>query len=431
MAIVSKTVLKSYFEDGKEPDENKYIDLIDTMGTTDMDHGGLTGLGDDDHTQYLLTDGTRTITGSLTSNNSCYWGSGTAGQISVIIRRPAGQYGFLEFWTGATSPRWRWAVDNDAESGSNAGSSFSLYRYNDSGAYLGRPIEVRRSDGRIYFHDSAGIGVASGITIGNSGGVISTGYISFYNGASRIGDIGAPDTNWLRLNNLTDKPIYSPRYMRIDGGVSATSSISDAGDGKFAAQQYDMYESGTWMGQWSAADTTWTRFNQDLNKAIYSPRYLYSALGFRAGSAGTPASGSINYASTGGLKPYKNSTTYSVYGIVMYGNELTNAGWEARSGGFGPTTVDLSATFGVPAGVRAVCVRIITRSSATHPAIINYMTVGPTTTYYGCVSTYSIGSNWYNSCSGWTDCDSNGDIAVRISAEGTQTSYLRIWGYGI
>jgi hypothetical protein len=36
MAVVSKPTLKSYFEDGKEPDENKYIDLIDTMGVGDM-----------------------------------------------------------------------------------------------------------------------------------------------------------------------------------------------------------------------------------------------------------------------------------------------------------------------------------------------------------------------------------------------------------
>ncbi|MFH1662202.1 MAG: tail fiber domain-containing protein [Candidatus Falkowbacteria bacterium] len=34
-----------------------------TIGVTD--HGALTGLGDDDHTQYLLTSGTRTMTGNL------------------------------------------------------------------------------------------------------------------------------------------------------------------------------------------------------------------------------------------------------------------------------------------------------------------------------------------------------------------------------
>ena len=30
-----------------------------------IDHGGLSGLGDDDHTQYLLVSGTRAMTGTL------------------------------------------------------------------------------------------------------------------------------------------------------------------------------------------------------------------------------------------------------------------------------------------------------------------------------------------------------------------------------
>jgi len=41
------------------------IDYIDASGGA-SDHGGLTGLGDDDHTQYLLADGTRTLAGDLT-----------------------------------------------------------------------------------------------------------------------------------------------------------------------------------------------------------------------------------------------------------------------------------------------------------------------------------------------------------------------------
>lgn len=36
-------------------------DLADVVG----DHGSLTGLGDDDHTQYLLVDGTRAMSGAL------------------------------------------------------------------------------------------------------------------------------------------------------------------------------------------------------------------------------------------------------------------------------------------------------------------------------------------------------------------------------
>jgi len=60
-----------------------YIDLRDESITrggvagTLTDHGALTGLGDDDHTQYLLADGTRTLSGTFTHDgiSSGYTGS--------------------------------------------------------------------------------------------------------------------------------------------------------------------------------------------------------------------------------------------------------------------------------------------------------------------------------------------------------------------
>jgi hypothetical protein len=44
----------------------EYIDneLATVSGGIVQDHGGLTGLGDDDHTQYILADGTRALTGN-------------------------------------------------------------------------------------------------------------------------------------------------------------------------------------------------------------------------------------------------------------------------------------------------------------------------------------------------------------------------------
>jgi hypothetical protein len=44
-------------------DGGAYQDLVGGGGTTD--HGALTGLGDDDHTQYVLADGTRSFTGDV------------------------------------------------------------------------------------------------------------------------------------------------------------------------------------------------------------------------------------------------------------------------------------------------------------------------------------------------------------------------------
>ena len=50
-------------------------------------------------------------------------------------------------------------------------------------------------------------------------------HIQFYNGTTRVGEIGCHDTTWLRINNVTAKNIYTPRYIRADGGffVDGTS----------------------------------------------------------------------------------------------------------------------------------------------------------------------------------------------------------------
>jgi hypothetical protein len=42
--------------------------------------------------------------------------------------------------------------------------------------------------------------------------------IKFYEGTTRMGEIGCEDTTWLRINQETAKNIYTPRYIRADGG---------------------------------------------------------------------------------------------------------------------------------------------------------------------------------------------------------------------
>ena len=50
-------------------------------------------------------------------------------------------------------------------------------------------------------------------------------HIQFYNGTTRIGEIGCEDNTWLRINQETAKNIYTPRYIRADDGffVDGTS----------------------------------------------------------------------------------------------------------------------------------------------------------------------------------------------------------------
>ena len=41
-----------------------------------------------------------------------------------------------------------------------------------------------------------------------------------------VGDISAHDTTWLRLNQDTAKNIYTPRYIRADGGIFTNSGAT-------------------------------------------------------------------------------------------------------------------------------------------------------------------------------------------------------------
>ena len=59
-------------------------------------------------------------------------------------------------------------------------------------------------------------------------------HIQFYNGTTRVGEIGCHDTDWLRINDATAKNIYTPRYIRADGGFFVDSTAKGInGSGNF------------------------------------------------------------------------------------------------------------------------------------------------------------------------------------------------------
>ena len=58
-------------------------------------------------------------------------------------------------------------------------------------------------------------------------------HIQFYNGTTRMGEIGCQDTSWLRINQVTAKNIYTPRYIRADAGFfvdGTTKGINGSGN---------------------------------------------------------------------------------------------------------------------------------------------------------------------------------------------------------
>jgi len=54
-------------------------------------------------------------------------------------------------------------------------------------------------------------------------------HIQFFNGSTRTGEMGSMDNSWLRINQVTNKNIYTPRYIRADNGffIDSTSKGID------------------------------------------------------------------------------------------------------------------------------------------------------------------------------------------------------------
>ena len=75
----------------------------------------------------------------------------------ILIDRTNARTGRLQFQTSGV-PRWSVVADASIESGSNAGSHFALYRFNDAGALAEIPFIIRRDSGYV------GIGITTPVT---------------------------------------------------------------------------------------------------------------------------------------------------------------------------------------------------------------------------------------------------------------------------
>ena len=224
-----------------------YITSAALAGAAD---GGNAALLDGiDSTQFLRADQNDTTTGILTlttssqypltingtdngkivlqgsSNPYIRWREGTtdkayiqwhsSGYINIanqetneILRIQSGSNG-LKFGIDGTF----YKVWHEANDGSGSGLDSDLLDGLQGSSYL-------RSDQSDEFNGDLTIGNGTGNTrllIKKQDNNVAD-HIIFYNGTTRVGEIGVEDTTWLRINQETAKNIYTPRYIRADGG---------------------------------------------------------------------------------------------------------------------------------------------------------------------------------------------------------------------
>ena len=117
----------------------------------------------------------------------------TSGYASLTLIKPAGSNG--NQIDGATAGLSRWALllgDATAESGGNAGSHFSINRFDDSGSYLGTPLSINRTTGNVAIAQQLianAAAITGGLTVGSNQGI--TGSLTVGNSVAVTGNVSA------------------------------------------------------------------------------------------------------------------------------------------------------------------------------------------------------------------------------------------------
>lgn len=86
--------------------------------------------------------------------------------------------------------RWALRANQDAETGSNAGTNFEIRRYNDDGEFIDSPISITRSDGTVAF--GGDIQLTSSMQLGD-GIILGNGDLQTLNGIETGGGVTIQD----------------------------------------------------------------------------------------------------------------------------------------------------------------------------------------------------------------------------------------------
>lgn len=147
-------------------------------------------------------------TNTFTANQTISVGATTA---QLALNADAGQFRNVAFTAGGVG-RWTIAATGTAESGSNAGTNFALFRFDDTGAFLGTAISVIRSTGLTTL-EALRVNGASVISVTDN-----------TNAALRITQLGTGEA--IRVEDSTN-PDATPFVVTADGNVGiGTSSPS-------------------------------------------------------------------------------------------------------------------------------------------------------------------------------------------------------------
>lgn len=233
-------------------------------------------------------------TGSFYTDGQTAIVTSTANDAKLIARAASGKTSTVNLQNDAGLERWVIGKNNTAESGSNAGSNFTISRYNDAGTLIATALTINRANGNI--------DLDNGLYIGSSG---TPGFVQIRANAAATGLV--------KISTVAG-------LARWDFGKTSTAeSGSDAGS-NFVISRYS--DAGTLLGD---ALTINRATGQVLipNLLISVPTYVEQAT--------APTAPNTGYL-------WKNTSASTVAGILAGTTGIWNgSAWSAIGGGGGTT----------------------------------------------------------------------------------------------
>ena len=161
-------------------------------------------------------------------------GGAFTGQVSV--NTPAGTGALYGANTGLIA-RWAWGRNGAAESGSNAGSNWALFRYSDAGSLLGAPIAISRATGAVTFEVAPSVGANA---VWHAGNFNPAAYAplagaTFTGGVSLNGNFGT----WTTAGWGVGARLQAPHALQLNTSGGVTYGIVQSGDSFFVIRGSD------------------------------------------------------------------------------------------------------------------------------------------------------------------------------------------------
>ena len=177
----SNFAIQAYADDGAT--------LIATPLTITRSTGNATFTGD-----LTVSKAGATLTASAASGNPGVYISGVSGTSRLVRYQTAG------------SNRWLVGASSDAESGTNAGSNYVIYAYDDAGASLGAKLTITRSTGAFSITGDVSIAKSNAMMTINSSSNATPAYFRVFRDAGQFGGMSintGSTSRWLVAGNNT------------------------------------------------------------------------------------------------------------------------------------------------------------------------------------------------------------------------------------